>query len=299
MDDAAVVRLPGGNTLIYTIDVLTPIVDDPATFGEIAAVNAISDVYAMGGTPQVALAFVGFPSDSLGLDPLAAVMAGLSKGATRAGCAIVGGHTICDTEPKAGLAVIGTVDRHPWTHTRAAAGDVLILTKPLGTGIIGQAIRAGRAGLAITNAAVESMLRLNDAARDVGIAFGAHAATDITGFGLLGHLKHMLEASNLSAIIHHTAAPVLPGVEELIEGGLVPGGTKRNQEYVKSILHPAVQIDAAVLTVLCDAQTSGGLLLAMPADAAGEALHALHSKGVAQATILGELVDGPPRITVR
>ena len=185
---------------MLTIDVVTPIVDDPKSFGGIAAANSISDVYAMGGRPEVALSFVGFPTDKLSMDVLAEVLAGIQEVCAKARCAIVGGHTIADSEPKAGLAVVGTVDpARVWSHKNAREGQVLILTKAIGTGVVGQAIRADKAPEELVQKATAQMLALNDIAAKLGLEAGATSATDITGFGLLGHLKNMIEASGVDA----------------------------------------------------------------------------------------------------
>ncbi len=200
LDDAAILRPSPGRSLVFTIDVITPIVDDPRTFGGIAAANALSDVWAMGGRPEVALSFVGFPTDKLPLEALAEVLAGMSDACARAGAAIAGGHTIADAEPKAGLAVVGSVDpAQVWSQRTAREGQALVLTKALGTGVIGQAIRAGTAAEASVAAAVAQMLTLNDRACAIGHEAGATSCTDVTGFGLLGHLGNILEASGLAA----------------------------------------------------------------------------------------------------
>lgn len=288
LDDAALLHSgSGGPTLVYTIDVITAVVDDPADFGRIAAANALSDVYAMGGAPQVALSFAGLPT-SLGLDVLRDVLAGMNEKAAEAGCAVVGGHTICDNEPKCGLAVIGTVDPvKAWTQTRAQAGQRLVLTKALGTGVITQAARAGIVEGDVLSRAVESMERLNAAARDAGLRHGVTAATDVTGFGLLGHLHHLASASGLEARVDPRRVPLLDGARALAARGQVPGGTKRNQRYVDAHLEGADALDPALLTLLCDAQTSGGLLLTV--DEAGARAICDELPGAA---IIGELARG-------
>jgi selenide,water dikinase len=192
-------------SLVLTMDVITPIVDDPRAFGAIAAANAMSDVFAMGGVPELALSFVGFPTDKLPLAMLAEVLAGMQEACARAGCAIVGGHTIADNEPKAGLAVVGSVEsKSVWSHRSAREGDALVLSKPLGTGIVGQAIRAGKADQDLVLRATAQMMALNAAARDVGVLVGASSCTDVTGFGLLGHLRNIVEASDLAATLYAT-----------------------------------------------------------------------------------------------
>jgi selenide,water dikinase len=272
------------------MDVITPIVDDPRAFGGIAAANAISDVYAMGGSPELALSFVGFPTDKLPLSVLGEVIAGMQEACARAGCAIVGGHTIADNEPKAGLAVVGSVDpARVWSHRSARAGDALLLTKPLGTGIVGQAIRAGRAGDDLIARATAQMLALNAAARDVGIAASATSCTDVTGFGLLGHLRNIVEASDLSATLYATKVPLLDGALDLAFSGVVPGGSKRNLAYASAVTAFDADVDETVRLLLADAQTSGGLLLCVPRARADEAVRQLRAAGCEDAAIVGAL----------
>jgi selenide, water dikinase len=268
------------------MDVITPVTDDARAFGRIAAANALSDVYAMGGTPQVALSFAGMPSE-LGLEALRDVLLGAAEKAAEAGCAIVGGHTIKDTEPKCGLAVIGLVEGPAWTHKGGHAGQRLVLTKPLGTGAIAQALRVGAAEPAWERAAVASMEALNASAKQAGRAAGATAATDVTGFGLLGHMRNLLEASGVSARIDAEAVPLLPGAYEAAAAGHVPGGSKGNLRYVSPWLDGVKQIDPVLLALLADAQTSGGLLLAVPEASVASVLAALPG-----AALIGELVSG-------
>jgi selenide, water dikinase len=266
LDDAALLEPEGdGPAMVYTIDVITPIVDDAQAFGRIAACNAISDVYAMGGVPQVALSFVGMP-DSLGLDTLKDVMLGMANKAHEAGVAIVGGHTIKDTEPKAGLAVIGTVPKDAvWTQTAAQAGQTLVLTKPLGTGVLAQAAKKAQVNPSHLSAAVATMEMLNAQACEVGRAHGVTAATDVTGFGMLGHLSHLAKASSLSVELDIGSVPYLEGAQEAVKAGFVPGGSKRNLAYVRDHLKNHEDISEDDLLLLADAQTSGGLLMAVPA----------------------------------
>lgn len=292
-------RPPGGAgpSLVLTIDVITPIIDDPRAFGAIAAVNALSDVYAMGGTPQVALSFAGFPNDKLPLEVLGEMLGGMRDACARARCAIVGGHTIADSEPKCGLAVVGVVDpARVWSQRSARIGDALVLTKRLGTGIIGQAIRAGLADPALVARAIVQMLRLNDAARDVGLALDTSSCTDVTGFGLLGHLRNLVEAADIGATIEATAVPILAGVLELAAAGVLPGGSKRNLSYASAVTEFAPSVSATLRLVLADAQTSGGLLLCLPRANAAEAVRRLEDAGCEGSSVVGELVphgDGP------
>jgi selenide,water dikinase len=286
---------------VLTIDVITPIVDDARAFGAIAAANALSDVYAMGGRPEVALSFLGFPTDKLPLSVLAEVLAGMQETCARARCAIVGGHTIADAEPKAGLAVVGSVDPlRVWSHRNAREGQALVLTKALGTGIVGQAIRAGTASEPLVRTAVAQMLDLNDRAAAVGLACGATSCTDITGFGLLGHLRNLIEAANLGAEISARAVPLLDGVLELAAAGTIPGGSKRNLAYAGTITDFAPDIPDLLRLVLADAQTSGGLLLCLPEDQADDAVRRLVDEGCARAARIGVLrrTEASPTIRV-
>lgn len=272
------------------MDVITPIVDDPRVFGGIAATNALSDVYAMGGAPEIALSFAGFPSDKLPLEVLGEILAGMQDACARAGCAIVGGHTLADAEPKCGLAVVGSVDpARVWSHRSAREGDVLVLTKPLGTGIVGQAIRAGKADEDLIARASAQMLALNAAARDVGLLLGASSCTDITGFGLLGHLKNLVEASDLAATLHASRVPLINGVEAIAESGVIPGGSKRNLAYALAVSEFAPDVSETQRLLLADAQTSGGLLLCIPAANAGDAVRRLVDAGCEHAAAVGEL----------
>jgi len=288
LDDAALLEPEGdGPAMVYTIDVITPIVDDPRAFGRIAACNAISDVYAMGGRPQVALSFVGMP-DSLGLDTLEAVLLGMAEKAHEAGVAVVGGHTIKDTEPKAGFAVIGSVARDSvWTQTGAKAGQAIVLTKPLGTGVLAQAAKKGQAKESHMASAVQFMEMLNADACRVGQAHGVTAATDVTGFGMLGHLSHIANASDLSVELNVDSVPLLDGAAAAVSGGFVPGGSKRNLAYVREQLRQHENVDEARLLLLADAQTSGGLLMAVPP----QELESVLSK-LPNAKKIGSFVDG-------
>jgi selenide,water dikinase len=275
---------------VLTIDVITPIVDDPRAFGAIAAANALSDVWAMGGRPEVALSFVGIPTDALPLAVLAEVLAGMSDACARARAAIVGGHTIADAEPKAGLAVVGSVDpARVWSHRSAREGQALVLTKALGTGIAGQAIRKGVADAALVAEATAQMMDLNDRACEVGLAVGATSCTDVTGFGLLGHLLNILEASGLDAELDAAAVPLLGGVIDLAAAGVVPGGSRRNLERALAVCEIGGGVDEARKIVLADAQTSGGLLLCLPEERTAEAVRRLHDAGCPRAAAIGKL----------
>lgn len=302
LDDAAILRPEPGRSLVFTIDVITPIVDDPRTFGQIAAANSLSDVWAMGGRPEAALSFIGFPTDKLPLSALGEVLAGMNDACLRAGAAITGGHTISDTEPKAGLAVIGSVDpARVWSQRFAREGQALVLTKAIGTGVIGQAVRAGTASEESVREAVAGMIALNDRACAVGLDLGATSCTDVTGFGLLGHLGNILDAAGLDAELDASAVPYLQGARELAAAGTVPGGSKRNLKRAQAITAFADGIDDAAQLLLADAQTSGGLLLCLPEERAEEAVRRLRDEGCARAARIGTLRAGagqPTRIRV-
>ncbi|NND85464.1 MAG: selenide, water dikinase SelD [Acidimicrobiia bacterium] len=289
-DDAAVFRAPSGDLLVQTVDFFTPVVDDPFDWGRITAANALSDVYAMGGSPLTALQLVGWPRDDLGFDVLERVIAGGVEVMTAAGCTIVGGHSIDDREPKYGFAVTGIApEGRVVTSAGAEAGDLLVLTKPLGTGIAATAIKRGLAPDGLIGLAVQTMASLNRTASDAMVAAGAHAATDVTGFGLLGHLAEMLDASSVGAELEYSAVPTLPGVELLAEDGVWPGGSERNLEAASEV--DFGELPLAARRVLADAQTSGGLLVAVPPGAEGPLLEV---GGVVIGTVTGE-----PGIRVR
>ena len=263
-DDAAVYRISDDLALVQTVDFFTPIVDDPAEWGRIAAANALSDVYAMGGTPLTALQLLSWPRDELPWSAAADVIDGAVEVLTEARCTLVGGHSIDDRTPKFGFAITGTV--HPdrmITNDAARPGDALILTKALGTGLISTAIKSGVAPVATQEAAIATMRRLNASASRVAVEARVRAGTDVTGFGLLGHLVEMLRASDVSAVLDASAVPVLEGALDIAADGTVPGGTKRNLRSVESMVDFGV-LPPEMRTLLADAQTSGGLLLAVP-----------------------------------
>jgi selenide, water dikinase len=285
-DDAAVFQLRPDLALVQTVDFFTPIVDDPYDFGRIAAANAISDVYAMGGTPLTALNLVAFPLETLGGDVLRAILEGGLAVAGEAGCAVVGGHSIDDAEPKYGLAVTGVVDpRRMLTNAGARSEDALVLTKPLGVGAISTAHKQGRAGPELLRGAVEVMSALNAQASRAALAAGAHAATDVTGFGLLGHLHSLALQSGLAAEVDSQRVPHLEGVPELLadEQGL-SGGTRRNLAYAERFTTFAPGVAPWRRWLACDATTSGGLLIAVPPERAHEL----------PGTTVGRIVPGDP-----
>jgi selenide, water dikinase len=290
-DDAGVYRLSPELALVHTVDFFTPIVDDPYTFGQIAAVNALSDVYAMGGRPLTSLALLCF-SDKEDLQIAEQILAGGLSKMVEAGCTVIGGHSIRDEEIKFGYAVTGSV--HPnriWANSGAKAGDILILTKPLGTGVISTAIKQGKAEPAWIAAATKSMTTLNKLAADVAAEFGldVHAATDITGFGLIGHAREMALASNVSVKIDSARIPMLFGARECVRAGYVPGGLKSNREFAESVVQFRSAADEITRTLLFDPQTAGGLLLSMSASVSDQFLAALHKRGGA-ATLVGEVL---------
>ncbi len=291
-DDAAVLRLDDERALVLTTDFFTPIVDDPEDWGRIAAANALSDVYAMGGRPLFAVNLAAWPGDGLDIALLGQVLRGGAQVAAEAGCFIAGGHTIDDPVPKYGLAVVGLADpARLMTIDRAAPGDQLILTKAIGTGVIATALKRGAPGPAAVDAAVASMTLLNAGASQAALAAGVRAATDVTGFGLLGHLHRMLAASGVAARIDATAVPLLPAAAELAAAGFVSGGTRANIARMTPVtsLDPAISAELAVL--LFDAQTSGGLLLAAPPGAAPALLDDLRARGLPAARI-GDIMAG-------
>ena len=291
-DDAAVYQLRPDLALVLTTDFFTPVVDDAYTFGAIAAANALSDIYAMGAQPLMAVNLVAFPIKELGALLLADILRGGLEKVREAGIDILGGHSIDDHEPKYGLAVTGTVHPERVRRNRGGRpGDRLVLTKPLGTGIITTAIKHEVAPPASAAAAIEGMLRLNRDAADAMATVEVHAVTDVTGFGLLGHLHYMARASGLAARVEAASVPMLPGAEMLAEAGEVPGGTRSNERFLHARVRWPANLAAARQTVLCDAQTSGGLLIAVPAREANRLLEALQARRVA-GVVVGELTEG-------
>jgi selenide, water dikinase len=263
-DDAGVYQIAPDLALVQTVDFFTPIVDDPYTFGQIAAANSLSDVYAMGGRPISALSIVGFPNKNEGIDVLEQILRGGRAKMEEAGCAVIGGHSIGDEEIKFGYAVTGLINpARVLTNSSARVGDHLILTKRIGTGIIGTAIKKGRASDAAVNAAVDSMCTLNRMASEVALQFDVHAATDITGFGLLGHAREMAAGSKVSLVLDHRRVEFLPEALECSLEGYIPGGLKRNMDFICSCVELAEEIPEEVRNLLYDPQTSGGLLLSV------------------------------------
>jgi selenide, water dikinase len=300
-DDAAVYRLRDDLAVVVTTDFFTPIVDDPYDWGRIAATNALSDVYAMGGAPLLALNLVAWPREGLPFELLARVLDGGGDVVRAAGALVGGGHSIDDAEPKFGLAVVGTVDpARVFTNRHARADDVLVLTKPIGLGVISTALKRDAAPPELVADAIRVMTTLNASARDAALALDAdavHAATDVTGFGLLGHLREMLNASGLAADVDADAVPVIDGVRALLTDGMVAGGTARNHAFVDDTVEwNGLARDEQLL--LADAQTSGGLLFGAEPEAAAAAVAELRHQGL-DAAVIGRVVPGGGRIAVR
>ncbi|PYI56639.1 selenide, water dikinase SelD [Paenibacillus flagellatus] len=298
-DDAGVYRLTDELALVQTVDFFTPIVDDPYAFGQIAAANALSDVYAMGGKPLTALNIVAFPIHKLDKSILADILRGAGDKVKEAGATLVGGHSIDDNEPKFGMAVTGTV--HPGrirTNAGAKPGDRLLLTKPIGVGILTTSIKKDQLSAEEIERVTRVMATLNKTAAETMERFGVNACTDVTGFGLLGHASEMAKGSGVGLTLYRPNVPVLPRVRELAEAGFVPGGTKNNFGHVRDGVEFAESIDTIGQWILCDAVTSGGLLIAVPEAEARALLAALREAGV-EAEAIGEATaDRPGTIRV-
>jgi len=294
-DDAAVFRFTADRAIVATVDFFTPIVDDAYDFGRIAAANAFSDVYAMGATPLLALNLVGWPRDTLPYDLLGEVLRGGADVARAAGAFVLGGHSIDDPEPKYGMAVIGEV--HPdriVTNAGARPGDALVLTKPIGTGVLTTALKRDLLSEPELAPAVTVMTTLNAAAARAMLAVGVHAATDVTGFGLLGHLHSLLEASGAAAEVTAHAVPLLPHARDMAARGAVPGGTQRNLTSLADSVSFAAGVDETARVLLSDAQTSGGLLIAVAPDRVAGLVAGLERAGSPAAAVIGRVVAGPP-----
>ena len=299
-DDAAVFQTAPDRALVATVDFFTPIVDDAYDFGRIAAANAFSDIYAMGATPLLALNLVGWPRNTIPFELLGDVIRGGAEIAKEAGAFVLGGHSIDDPEPKYGMVVIGEV--HPdriVTNARARPGDALVLSKPIGTGILTTALKKDLLDAAGLAPAVAAMTTLNAGAARAMLAVGVHAATDVTGFGLLGHLSSLLKASGAAAELAASAVPVLAKTREMIAAGAVPGGTKRNLQSAAEAVSFGPAINENERLLFADAQTSGGLLMAVAADRADALIAALRKEGTPAAAVIGRVIAGPPgHITV-
>ena len=286
--------------MVQTVDYFTPVVDDPGDWGRIAAANALSDIYAMGGMPSTALQLVGWPRGKLSFDLLGEVILGGIGKLEEAGCLLIGGHSIDSPEPTYGFAVTGFVEPDQLTTNGGARpGDRIVLTKPIGTGIISTGIKNHKAEPEMILEAIGIMAELNAGAARAMSAVGVNAATDVTGFGLLGHLGEMVAASEVAAVIEHAAVPLIDGVRELAEAGVVPGGTARNLVAVERFTDFG-NLDAAGQLILADAQTSGGLLISVAADRTGDLVGALTVEGTRSAAVVGEITeDRPGTIAVR
>lgn len=288
-DDAAVYRLTEELALIQTVDFFPPVVDDPYYYGQIAAANALSDVYAMGGKPLTAMNIVCFPCKLLGTDMLVEILRGGAAKVAEAGALLVGGHTINDNEPKYGLSVTGIVSpQQILTKGGVKPGDRLILTKPLGTGIITTALKGEMVPTSVLEEALHWMTTLNKEAAEAAREIGVKTCTDITGFGLLGHTYEMINESECGVEFFPESIPIIEGTITLAEQGLVPGGAMTNREYLLPNLLMPKKVDPLLLDVFCDPQTSGGLLMAVPGEKAEEALRLLRQKGLTEAAVVGK-----------
>ncbi|MDQ3949079.1 MAG: selenide, water dikinase SelD [Gemmatimonadota bacterium] len=284
-DDAGVFAVSDDVALVQTVDFFAPIVDDPYSFGQIAAANALSDVYAMGGEPLTALNIVGFPTDSLPMAVLAEILRGADEKIREAGAVVVGGHSVIDDEVKFGLAVTGRVDpRTMLTNAAAKAGERLVLTKPIGTGLLATAAKRGDLAASDERVLIDAMTTLNRRASRAALDVGARCATDISGFGLLGHASHVARASGVTLVIRAAAVPVLPGARDAVARGVRTGGAERNREYLEPLVDWGGATDAD-RALLVDPQTSGGLLVSLPASRVAEYLSAV--PGAAE---IGEVV---------
>ena len=291
-DDAAVYKLDDGRAIVQTVDLITPIVDDPFVYGQIAAANSLSDVYAMGGRPLFALSIVCFPSRTVGLDCLAEILRGGHSKAQEAGIAIIGGHSVEDQEPKYGLVVTGIVaPEGVLTNVGAQPGDVLVLTKPIGTGILTTALKKKQLNKEAYDRVVQVMTTLNRAAAEALEGLEVHALTDVTGFGLLGHLSEMVTASGVAARIDWDAVPLLSGAAELVAQGIYPGGTKRNLDHFGPKVQWPDELPEPKRLLLADAQTSGGLLISLAPSDRDTLLQRLPS-----AKVIGEIQPEPAGI---
>jgi len=300
-EDAGVYKLSSELALVQTVDFFTPTVDDPYTFGQIAATNALNDIYAMGGKPLTAMNIVCFPVKEMDIGILHNVLRGGLDKMRESGTLLVGGHSVEDSEIKYGLAVTGLIHPDKVLFNRGAVtGDSLILTKALGTGIVSTALKGGEADSELLNKAVDSMTRLNKQAAELIVENGGiHACTDITGFGFLGHAAEMIEGSTVGLSINSAAVPVFGGLKKLVEEGFVPGGLYRNKDFRISQIEFASTCPAWLADVFFDPQTAGGLFFSLPAAQAPVLLEKMHRAGVNDAAIVGEVVaDHPGRIFV-
>lgn len=292
-DDAAVYRIDDQTAIVQTVDFFTPVVDDPYDFGAVAAANALSDIYAMGGKPLFALSIVGFPEKLLPHEVLQQILRGATDKVSEAGISIIGGHTIEDTEPKFGLVVTGSIDPGKiLTNSSAKPGDAIILTKPVGTGILSTGIKRGLVDRETEKRMIAVMTQLNDKAAEVMTAFPVSACTDVTGFGLLGHLKELILGSHTGAEIDHKKVPVLPMTWELAAMNMIPGGTRSNLKFVEDTVDWDEGIPELAKVILADAQTSGGLLITLPAKEADKFIEQCRLAGISDAVVIGSITKG-------
>lgn len=300
IDDAGVYRLDDALALVQTVDFFTPIVDDPYTYGAIAAANSLSDVYAMGGEPLTALNIVCYPKKIVQPEMLSEILRGGHDKAAEAGCVVVGGHSVEDNEMKYGLAVTGTINPNKiLTNSKAEPGDALILTKPLGTGIVTTAFKLDTISDELYETVTASMLMLNQAASKLAVEFGAHACTDITGFGLLGHAWGMANASDVGLIFYSANMPIFSGVTELAARGFLTKGDLTNREYLEGKVQLDERVSGDLIKVLYDPQTSGGLLISISSEGAEGLVSRLKAQGNADALIIGRVTrENPGKIVV-
>lgn len=287
-DDAGVFRLRPDLAIVNTVDFFTPIVDDPYTFGQIAAANALSDIYAMGAEPRTALNIVGFPVGQMDIDVLGEILKGGAEKVREAGAVVIGGHSIIDEELKYGLAITGVI--HPDRVIRNVGiqeGDALVLTKRLGTGIITTALKKRKVPEESIQAAVSSMIALNSNAATIMLKFPVHACSDVTGYGLLGHALEMAGGGKVTLVLKSAQLPLLPGAIQLAEKGVLTGGCKRNRDYLKDKISIDPSVSEGLVEVAFDPQTSGGLLIALPKKFAGKLVEELLANGVSSATAIG------------
>ena len=300
-DDAGVYKLREDLAIIQTLDFFTPIVDDPHIFGQIAVANSLSDVYAMGGKPVVAMNIICFPINTMDISIMQDVLKGGLEKMWEAGVLLVGGHSVEDDELKYGLSVTGII--HPekvWSNYCAIAGDKIVLTKPLGSGIIGTALKRKEVDQALIDKCIKIMTALNRDASELMKAVDIHACTDITGFGLLGHACEMIEGSDVGMVIDSSAVPYFHEIKELVEAGMVPGGLYRNKKFRMHMVEVAPDVPDFLIRIFFDPQTSGGLLFSLPEDQAEDIVKKMHEEGIEDATIIGEVIREPKgKILVR
>ncbi len=293
-EDAGVYKLSEELAIVQTLDFFTPIVDDPYIFGQVTAANALSDVYAMGGRPLTAMNIVCFPVETMDMSVLKEILSGGLDKMREAGVTLVGGHSVEDQELKYGLSVTGII--HPAKvilNTGAEVGDKLLLTKPLGTGIISTALKGGLADEGAVSRAIKCMVTLNRKASELMMEVDVHACTDVSGFGLLGHASEMIEGTDVGMVIYSSLVPLLPDTEGYAQMGLIPAGTIRNRDFRLPMIELATEVSDERLLILFDAQTSGGLLISVPGQEADMLLERMREEGIEEATIIGEITAEP------